>query len=100
MKKALTALQEEAARQRVTVNTFVNQLLLDYSGFGRFVHHLVRVFHNSRILQCHVNYVSKLKQLVPTLNACGPRITVRSSDSWFTLWKKLRGVFRSLPNLL
>jgi hypothetical protein len=35
--KALTALQEEAARQSVSVNTLVNQLLLDYSEFGRFL---------------------------------------------------------------
>src|SRR5947199_9016309 len=35
--KALAALQEEAARQSVSVNTLVNQLLLDYSEFGRFL---------------------------------------------------------------
>ncbi len=35
--KALGALQEEAARQSVSVNTLVNQLLLDYSEFGRFL---------------------------------------------------------------
>ncbi|OLE84666.1 MAG: hypothetical protein AUF79_17470 [Crenarchaeota archaeon 13_1_20CM_2_51_8] len=35
--KALSALQEEAARQSVSVNTLVNQLLLDYSEFGRFL---------------------------------------------------------------
>lgn len=35
--KALTALQEEAGRQSVSVNTLVNQLLLDYSEFGRFL---------------------------------------------------------------
>lgn len=35
--KALSALQEEAGRQSVSVNTLVNQLLLDYSEFGRFL---------------------------------------------------------------
>src|SRR2546430_14417629 len=35
--KALGALQEEAKRQSVSVNTLVNQLLLDYSEFGRFL---------------------------------------------------------------
>lgn len=35
--KALAALQEEANRQSVSVNTLVNQLLLDYSEFGRFL---------------------------------------------------------------
>jgi hypothetical protein len=35
--KALSALQEEAARQSVSVNTLVNQLLLDYSEFGRYL---------------------------------------------------------------
>src|SRR5947208_10065860 len=35
--KALGALQEEANRQSVSVNTLVNQLLLDYSEFGRFL---------------------------------------------------------------
>ena len=35
--KALSALQEEATRQSVSVNTLVNQLLLDYSEFGRFL---------------------------------------------------------------
>jgi len=35
--KALEALQEEANRQRISVNTLVNQLLLDYSEFGRFL---------------------------------------------------------------
>src|SRR6266581_8437673 len=36
--KALSALQEEAGRQSVSVNTLVNQLLLDYSEFGRYLH--------------------------------------------------------------
>ena len=35
--KALEALQEEAKRQSISVNTLVNQLLLDYSEFGRFL---------------------------------------------------------------
>ena len=35
--KALEALQEEAERYRISVNTLVNQLLLDYSEFGRFL---------------------------------------------------------------
>src|SRR5216117_1567396 len=35
--KALGALQEEANRQSISVNTLVNQLLLDYSEFGRFL---------------------------------------------------------------
>ncbi|HZY95052.1 MAG TPA: hypothetical protein VFE98_09405 [Candidatus Bathyarchaeia archaeon] len=35
--KALLALQEEAGRQSVSVNTLVNQLLLDYSEFGRYL---------------------------------------------------------------
>ena len=35
--KALAALQEEAARQSVSVNTLVNQLLLDNSEFGIFL---------------------------------------------------------------
>ncbi len=35
--KALSALQEEAGRQSVSVNTLVNQLLLDYSEFGRYL---------------------------------------------------------------
>jgi hypothetical protein len=35
--KALAALQEEANRQSISVNTLVNQLLLEYSEFGRFL---------------------------------------------------------------
>lgn len=35
--KALEALQEEANRQSISVNTLVNQLLLEYSEFGRFL---------------------------------------------------------------
>ena len=35
--EALEALQEEAGRQNISVNTLVNQLLLDYAEFGRFV---------------------------------------------------------------
>ena len=35
--RALAALQEEAGRQSVSVNTLVNQLLLDYSEFGRYL---------------------------------------------------------------
>ncbi len=35
--KALFAIQEEAKRQNLSVNTLVNQLLLDYSEFGRLV---------------------------------------------------------------
>src|SRR5215467_421454 len=35
--KALEALQEEAKRQSISVNTLVNQLLLDYSEFGRYL---------------------------------------------------------------
>ncbi len=35
--KALEALQEEAKKQNLSVNTLVNQLLLDYAEFGRLV---------------------------------------------------------------
>src|SRR5215831_6390668 len=35
--EALEALQEEATRQNISVNTLVNQLLIDYAEFGRFV---------------------------------------------------------------
>jgi hypothetical protein len=35
--KALEALQEEASRQSISVNTLVNQLLIEYSEFGRFL---------------------------------------------------------------
>ena len=35
--RALEALQEEAKRKNISVNTLVNQLLLDYAEFGRFV---------------------------------------------------------------
>src|SRR6266567_6597232 len=35
--KALEALQEEAKRQSISVNTLVNQLLLNYSEFGRYL---------------------------------------------------------------
>jgi len=35
--KALEALQEEAKRQSISVNTLVNQLLLDFSEFGRYL---------------------------------------------------------------
>jgi hypothetical protein len=34
--EALGALQDEADRKSVSINTLVNQLLLDYSEFGRF----------------------------------------------------------------
>ncbi len=35
--KALTAIQQEAQRQNISLNTLVNQLLIDYAEFGRFV---------------------------------------------------------------
>ena len=35
--KALEALQEEAKRQTISLNTLVNQLLLDFSEFGRYL---------------------------------------------------------------
>ncbi len=35
--KSLEALQEEARRQSISVNTLVNQLLLDFSEFGRYL---------------------------------------------------------------
>ncbi len=35
--RALEGLQEEAKRKNISVNTLVNQLLLDYAEFGRFV---------------------------------------------------------------
>ncbi len=34
---AVAALQEEARRQNISLNTLVNQLLLDYAEFGRFL---------------------------------------------------------------
>ncbi len=47
--KALAALQEEAGRQSVSVNTLVNQLLLDYSEFGRYLQriHSLRLSRNT-----------------------------------------------------
>jgi len=37
-KKALRSVQEEAKRQNLSVNMLVNQLLIDYSEFGRLAH--------------------------------------------------------------
>ncbi len=37
---ALSAIQEEAERQNISLNTLVNQLLIDYAEFGRFVKRL------------------------------------------------------------
>jgi len=38
--KALAAIQQEADRQNISLNTLVNQLLIDYSEFGRFTKRL------------------------------------------------------------
>lgn len=38
--KALAAIQQEAVRQNISLNTLVNQLLIDYAEFGRFTKRL------------------------------------------------------------
>ncbi len=38
--KALAAIQHEAERQNISLNTLVNQLLIDYAEFGRFIKRL------------------------------------------------------------
>ena len=37
---ALGALQEEARKQQISLNTLVNQLLVGYSEYGRFIRHM------------------------------------------------------------
>ena len=37
---ALDALQEEASKQQISLNTLVNQLLIGYSEYGRFIRHM------------------------------------------------------------
>jgi hypothetical protein len=56
--KALTALQEEANRQSVSVNTLVNQLLLDYSEFGRFLQRINSLRLSRKTFQEILNMVS------------------------------------------
>ncbi len=56
--KALGALQEEAARQNVSVNTLVNQLLLDYSEFGRFLQRINAVRLSRKTFGEILNFVS------------------------------------------
>lgn len=55
--KALGALQEEANRQNVSVNTLVNQLLIDYSEFGRFVQRINGLRLSRRTFQEILNAV-------------------------------------------
>ncbi len=38
--RALSAIQQEAMRQNISLNTLVNQLLIDYAEFGRFTKRL------------------------------------------------------------
>lgn len=38
--KALAAIQQDAERQNISLNTLVNQLLIDYAEFGRFIKQL------------------------------------------------------------
>lgn len=57
--KALAALQEEAERQSVSVNTLVNQLLLDYSEFGRFLQRIGSLRMSRKTFQEILNTVSE-----------------------------------------
>lgn len=56
--KALAALQEEATRQNVSVNTLVNQLLLDYSEFGRFLQRINALRLSRKTFSEILNFVS------------------------------------------
>lgn len=38
--KALAAIEQDAERQNISLNTLVNQLLIDYAEFGRFIKQL------------------------------------------------------------
>src|SRR6266699_999252 len=56
--KALGALQEEANRQSISVNTLVNQLLLDYSEFGRFLQRINALRLSRKTFQDILNAIS------------------------------------------
>ncbi len=56
--KALEALQEEAKRQSISVNTLVNQLLLDYSEFGRYLQRVNALKMSRKTLEEILNSVS------------------------------------------
>ena len=57
--KSLAALQEEANRQSVSVNTLVNQLLLDYSEFGRFLQRINALRLSRKTFQEILNAISE-----------------------------------------
>ena len=56
--KSLSALQEEANRHSVSVNTLVNQLLLDYSEFGRFLQRINALRLSRKTFQEILNAIS------------------------------------------
>jgi hypothetical protein len=57
--KALSALQEEANRHGVSVNTLVNQLLLDYSEFGRYLQRINALRLSRKTFEELLNAVSE-----------------------------------------
>lgn len=78
--KALSALQEEATRQNVSVNTLVNQLLLDYSEFGRFLQRLNGVRMSRKTFQEIINSVpdDNLVKAGQVAGKSGPVVVISS----------------------
>ena len=57
--KAIAAIQEEAQRQNISLNTLVNQLLIDYSEFGRFVKRLSGLRLSRKTFEAVLNAASE-----------------------------------------
>lgn len=77
--KALVALQEEAKRQSISVNTLVNQLLLDYSEFGRFLQRFNALKMSRKTFEEILNVVpdDSLVKAAQTAGKSAPRRTYR-----------------------
>lgn len=78
--KALRALQEEAERQNISLNTLVNQLLIDYAEFGRFVKRLSALRLTRKTFEAVLNATTE-KELAEGARSAGKSAPVALINS-------------------
>lgn len=80
--KALAAIQQEAERQNISLNTLVNQLLIDYAEFGRFVKRLSALRLTRKTFEAVLNATTEEKLAAEARSAGKSAPIALMSSKW------------------
>jgi hypothetical protein len=89
---ALEALREEARSETVSLNTFVNQLLVSYAQFGRYLKHMQNLLLSRQTFTELINPLSEDAIIKAAQNAgkTAPRTLIAAIDGEMTVTNVIR----------